>query len=333
MPRHEETPLSRTVLNELLDVGQRYAPEYRGGLSNHLPMALGALHGLGADEDRLRNFFDRYALRLGLGARPGRALADWSDHLGHVDAFADLFDTFRTMLGDEGAAPVLRRVLPRLMPGVGAAAFHGLIRTAYGVAAGHAGETAAGMAYWACRYLPLEAPAAPAVDQRDPAAWVQALAADLAGISVEGGLIFERMRVVAGSAAFARHAGRLVIDAGTLTALADFAAQRYAATRNFTVLHLVTSCHAMRMLLPWLDDRDAALRAYARAFAAGCIASGIALQSAPLPQPALGWPQVVQRAAASNDPHVIKLVYSCREDAQTYGDGARLHAAGLAVGG
>jgi hypothetical protein len=327
--------MSQAVLNELLDIGLRYAPEYRGGLSNHLPMALGALHALGADEDRLREFFDRYAPRLRLGAGGGRALADWSASLGRIDAFADLSVTFRTMLEDEGAAPVLRRVLPRLMPGVGAAAFHGLIRTAYGVAAAHAGETAAGLAYWACRHLPLDAPAVPGVDQRDPATWVRAFAADLAGISVEGGLIFERMRVVAGTEAFARHAGRLIIDARTLSTLADFAAQRYVATRNFTVLHLVTSCHAMRVLLPWLADPDAALQAYARAYAAGCIASGIDLQSSLLPptSAAPGWPQVVQHALASNDDHVIKLVHSCREDAQAYGDGARLQAAALAVGG
>lgn len=325
--------MSRAVLHELLDSGLRYAPEYRGGLSNHLPMALGALHALGADDDRLRDFFDRYSQRLGSGAPSAGTLADWTAGLGRVEAFADLFTTFRSMLDQEGTAQVLRRVLPRLMCGVGAAAFHGLIRTAYGVAAQHDGETAAGLAYWACRHLPLDAPAVPAADQLcHPAAWLGALAGDLMGLSVEGELIFERMRVVAGAEAFARHAGRLAIDESTLAALADFAAQRYAATRNFTVLHLVTSCHAMRVLLPWLD-RNAALRDYARAYAAGCIASGIDLRASLLPRPTPGWPQVVQRAVVSNDDHVIKLVHSCREEAQAHGDGARLHAAGLAVGG
>ena len=60
--------MSQAVLNELLDIGLRYAPEYQGALSNHLPMALGALHALGADGDRLHDFFDRYAPRLRLRA-------------------------------------------------------------------------------------------------------------------------------------------------------------------------------------------------------------------------------------------------------------------------
>lgn len=322
------------VLNELLDLGLRYAPEYRGGLSNHLPMVLVALHALGADEDRLRDCFDRYVPRLALGARAAAPLAHWRAGLGRVEAYPALFDRFAVLLDEQGAPDVLRAVLPTLMRGVGAAAFHGLIRTAYGVAAGHAGETAAGLAYWACRHLPLAAPDAPEAStggEHDPARWIQALAHELAGTEIGGGLIFERMRAVARSEAFARHADRLAIDDRTLAALADFAAQRYTATRNFTVLHLVTGCHALRVLLPWLADRDAALREHARAYAAGCIASGIALHGEPLPRPALDWPAVLQRARAAHDEHVVKLVHSCHADAQAYGDGARLHAAALAV--
>jgi len=323
--------MSQAVLHELLTTGQRYAPEYRGGLSNHLPMALVALHALGADDARLREFFDRYTPRLSLAPPPGRVRDDWPALLGRSEAFPDLLASFAARQRAIGNASLLHELLPRLLPGVGAAAFHGLIRTAYGVAAAHDGEIAAGLAYWASAFLPLDAGAAHA-EQSDIAAWIGALAGALADRRIEGGLIFERMREVGRTQAFALHAGRLAIAADTLGRLADFAAQRYVATRNFTVLHLVTSCHALRLLLPHVDDHDAALRCYANAFAAGCIASGIELNSAALRQPPLAWPEVVQRARLSNDDHVIKLVHSCREEAGVYGDGARLHAAALAVG-
>ena len=323
----------KSTLNELLDLGQRYGPEYRGGLSNHLPMALVALHALGADEGRLREFFHQYERRLVLSKPVGRIRDDWASCLGHVDTYSDLLETFGGMLREEGAEAVLRRTLPVLMTGVGAAAFHGLIRTAYGQAAGHDGETAAGLAYWACRYLPLGAESMADADQRDPVAWIDTLARDLSSRAIpDGGLIFERMRTVASHEAFTRRAGRLLIDDLTLTTMANFAAQRYLATRNFTVLHLVTSCHAMRVLLPWVDDRQAALAAYARAYAAGCITSKIDLHSPPSPRPATGWLDVTRRAIASDDEHVVKLVHSCREEASIYGEGARLHAAGLAAG-
>lgn len=323
--------MNDAVLHELLATGLRYAPEYRGGLSNHLPMALCALHALGAGEDRLREFFERYTLRLSLGPAPGRPPADWQERLGRFEAYPDLLAGFEARLRDEGVDTTLRAVLPVLMEGVGAAAFHGLIRTAYGVAARHAGEIAAGLAYWACRHLPLDAPAASRPPQRDPAAWLSALAGELADVSIEGGLIFEQMRAVARQDAFARHAQALVIDDATLPALADLAAQRYAATRHFTVLHLVTSAHALRLLLPWLSQQEAAVRAYARAYAAGAIASGIALDAPALPMPPLEWPQIAEAACRSNDDHVIKLVHSCREEAAAYGEGARRHAAALAV--
>lgn len=324
--------MSQAVLNELLDIGQRYAPEYQGGLSNHLPMALVALQRLGAHGERLREFFDRYTPKLGLAPRRGQALADWRERLGHVDAYADLHETFRARVERDGAPALLRETLPLLWPGVGAAAFHGLIRTAYGVDQGHAGETTAGLAYWACRHLPIVAPTATLPPLHDPAAWVAAAIDTMGALRIEGGLIFERMREATRYEAFTHHAGRLPIDAGTLAALADFAAQRYVATRNFTVLHLVTGAHAIRLLLPFTDDHDAALRAYAAAFVAACIASGITLDTPARPAAPGEWQALAERAVASNDDHVIKLVYSCRAEAAVYGDGVRRHAAALALG-
>ena len=53
-----------SVLFDRLDDGLRHAPEYRGGLSNHLPMALVALDALGADAERLCRFASDYARRL-----------------------------------------------------------------------------------------------------------------------------------------------------------------------------------------------------------------------------------------------------------------------------
>lgn len=327
--------MSDAVLHELLTTGLRYAPEYRGGLSNHLPMALVALQRLGAGEDRLRQFFERYALRLSLGPTGGVAPEDWQARLGKAAAYADLRAGFEQRLRADGADATLQAVLPVLMEGVGAAAFHGLIRTAYGAAVGHEGELAAALAYWASRHLPLPAPAAAAPVQAEPLRWLAALAAEVE-LRAGAGLIYEQMRAVARQPAFERHAQALVIDDGTLARLADFAAARYAASRNFTVLHLVTSAHAMRVLLPWLRQatlRAAALRAYVRAFAAGAVASGIALDAPPLPAPPLDWSAIAARARASNDDHVIKLVHSCREEAAVYGDGARRQAAALAAAG
>lgn len=316
--------MSDAVLQELLTTGLRYAPEYTGALSNHLPMALVALHRLGADGERLRVFFDDYTRRLSLVGRQGAG-----------QGFAELQDGFAARLGAEGTEACLHAVLPGLMEGVGAAAFHGLIRTAYALDAGHAGELAAGLSYWTQRHLPLPAPGPAVPPQRDPAPWLQALNAEIV-VRIEGGLIFERMREAARQVGFERHANALEIDAGTLQRLAEFAAGRYAATRDFTVLHLVTSAHAMRLLLPHLPDdaaRRAALRAYARAYAAGVVASGVVLDATEPHDAGLSWAELEERARRSSDDHVIKLVYSAREEARAYGGDAHRRAAQRAVQG
>lgn len=328
---------SEAVLNELLDTGLRYAPEYTGGLSNHLPMALVALQRLGADGERLRAFADDYARRLAL-LPEGTPQADWRAALGHYGsarAFADLQAALRQRLRSEGTQATLHALLPTLMEGVGAAAFHGLIRTAYALEAGHEGELAAGLAYWTLRHLPLPAPEAAVPMQSDPARWLAALDAEIV-VRIEGGLIFERMRTAARQVGFERHAQALAIDAGTLQRLALCAAQRYAATGNFTVLHLVTSAHALRLLLPQLPDeaaRTAALRAYARAVAAGVVASGIALDDAPPHDAGLSWAEIAERACRSSDDHVIKLAYSAREEAAVHGAQWHRRAAARALGG
>lgn len=330
--------MSETVLRELLDIGRRYAPEYTGALSNHLPMALVALHRLGADGERLRAFFDDYSRRLSLVPSGGTPLPDWRPALGRFapgSVFVDLQATFDTLLRERGAAAVLHEALPVLMEGVAAAAFHGLIRTAYAVDAGHAGELAAGLAYWTLRHLPLPAPAPALPVQEDPARWLAALNAEIV-VRIEGGLIFERMRTAARQVGFERHAQALAIDAGTLQRLAGFAAGRYAATRDFTVLHLVTSAHAMRLLLPHLPDdaaRRAALQAYARAYAAGVVASGIPLEAAEPHDAGLSWAEIEERARRSADDHVVKLAYSAREEALCHASDVHRRAAARAVAG
>lgn len=328
--------MSQAVLHELLTTGRRYAPEYTGALSNHLPMALVALHRLGADGEQLRVFFDDYTRRLSLLPPGGTPPADWRAALGRYapgSAFVDLQAGFDALLRTRGAAAVLHEALPLLMDGVGAAAFHGLIRTAYAVDAGHEGELAAGLAYWTLHHLSLPAPAPAVPAQRDPARWLAALNDEIV-VRIEGGLIFERMRAAARQVGFERHAQALVIDAETLQRLAEFAAHAYAATRDFTVLHLVTSAHAMRLLLPQLPDaaaRDAALQSYARAFAAGVLASGVAAGADEPHDPGLGWAEIEERARRSGDDHVVKLAYSAREEARCYGSDVHRRAATRAV--
>lgn len=311
------------TLHGLLDACQSLAPEYGGGMSLHLPMALQALHALGAPPSRLQALFDLHAPRLPrrpTAAGPAAARAPWAHRLGQIEDFEALQAGFMAAVQAEGIAATVRSALPRLLPGVAAAAFHGLIRTAHAVAAGHAGEVAMGLAYWAARYAPLAAPrdaeAATAQPRLPLAQWLAALQAWPAAGGVRAPLIIARMRQCSETPGFAELAGALQIqgDAGqTLDRLARAAAAAYAESASFTLLHAVTASHALRALLPLIDDPDAALRAFARAAAAA-----VAAAATEPPRPGLSrlnpappdWAALVQSAWFTGDEHLIKLVHA-----------------------
>jgi Questin oxidase-like len=310
-----------TPLHQLLSAGQAYDAEYGKALANHQPMALVALARLGADDAHLKRYAKQHAKAVGL--LPARAAKswplgdEWRPRLGQPKAWPLYRDLFRQWLAHDGSAEMLAQILPWLMPGCGASAFHGLIRTAYGLEAGHAGEVADGVAYWACRYLPLgELPATSGKPETDPAALLRRLKAG----DSKAGLIAQRMADAAQSGAVNRAIAPLVIDTQTPERLARAAAFAYAQTGNFTALHLVTGTHAMRVLARYLaNDSDAltaAWRCYWQAYAHGVVAARLRL--APQPLQLRPWDEIVKLALASPNEHVIKLVDSCREEARHY---------------
>jgi hypothetical protein len=305
-----------TNLDQLLDAGARFDAEYGDGLTNHLPMALVALHRLGASQERLATFADRYAQRLAPApaATAWRAGDAWVERLGDHDAWPAYRSLFAQRLADDGNSKVLRQVIPVLMRGCGAAAFHGLIRTAYAVQAGHTGELADALAYWACHHMVLGA--APDGQEKDPRVLLLALKSAFNGWSSDKALIFERMGEAGSVPAFASITARLRVNEDTLPALARHAAQLYGRSGNFTALHLVTSAHALRVLLQFTAKPLPAVGHYWCAFAAGFIASGLQPRQAVETK---DWDALVAAALASSDDHLIKIVDSCREEELAYG--------------
>lgn len=321
------------TLRTRLDDAARFDAEYGHNLASHLTMALVALARLGAGEQRLEQFAARYAERLHAAPppEPWPSGEPWKSGFGDPRTWPAYRTLFNDWLDHEGAGIVLAQALPPLMRGGGAAAFHGLIRCACAVAAGHSHELADALAYWACRWFTLGEPQAETADsgECDPAE----VLARLRIAKPRAPLIAERMALVAQHTAFAHSAAALRIDdpEQTLQLLATLAARLYAASGNFTVLHLVTSAHALRVLLPWIDadDRRCAVRHYWQAFAAGHAASG--LEPAATGGPPRDWKKIVTAAIASDDEHLIKLVDSCRQQEHAYGGSVWREAASRAL--
>src|SRR6266498_2677247 len=138
-------------------------PEFDGFLSNHGPMAAEAMvrHGHG---DLVGSWLDVYMRRLEEFPRGlGPIGPDWQDALGDLRRVVDWTALFGREIGEQPWRQVLNAWWPRLLPGVVAAATHGVIRVGHSVRAlladgddaVHVTELAHGLAYWAARWQPV----------------------------------------------------------------------------------------------------------------------------------------------------------------------------------
>jgi hypothetical protein len=326
-------------LHELLNANLQLPPEYQDQLTSHLPMALHCLHRLGASPQRMQEFYAVYARRFHGQSQPfvapesPLAIADWRQLRGQSDAYPTLLAYFNGLVARNGTETALRLALPDLMPGVAAAAFHAVIRTAHAVEAAHAGELAAALAYWAWRWQPLAEPpiTGPSIEFDS---WAKLLIEKAPGWHSDVPLIAIRMHQASQSDVYLALAGALPPTESVEKRIADLAAlavDRYVVKPNFTVLHMITGLRALRTLLPWLQDCETLQTMLVHCFVAAYLAARIKPSDpAPLPK-AKSWPEVIEVALSSNDDHLIKLVHACRDEAEQYGEGRYLLAATLAT--
>jgi hypothetical protein len=151
------------VLDEAYERLHDTGPEFEGWLSNHGPMAAEAMARHGHAEDVPR-WLDAYMDRLEDFPRGTAVIGpDWREALGDPRRIADWTGFFRREVAGRPWREVLGTWWPRLLPGVAAAATHGVIRTGHAVRAllsdgddaAHVAELAHALAYWAARWQPV----------------------------------------------------------------------------------------------------------------------------------------------------------------------------------
>ena len=106
-----------------------------------------------------------------------------------------------------GRDALLRETLPLLLQGAAAGALHGPIRVAHAVQAGHDGELASALAYWAARHQPLAPLPARAGTVADPLTLLRRLPA----VPSKRPLIALRMAHAAGHPALQAAVPRLAL--------------------------------------------------------------------------------------------------------------------------
>ncbi len=333
------------ILDEGLHRIARTGPEFGGGLSNHAPMAAEALVRLGRP-DAVRPWLDEYLRRLDEAPLPAARISTqtWRDALGDRRRVADWEVYFRAELDSLAWQDVLARWWPRLLPGVAAAATHGVIRTSHAarsLAAAptpeRAGELARGLAYWAASYLELPgipgtagtldlttAVSALPVASAPPATWL--ITAGLtAGLATQPGF--------PAAIAALRPPGDVAADLRDLAGEFTRIFLAYGRKRPIALLHAVTAPVAARSVLPLLPAAvarptyDALWQVGAALYAV--YAGGVPREPLPSAAPPAA-ADVTDRAVAVGDEHAIKLTEACLRLHAESPDPMFLHAAARA---
>jgi hypothetical protein len=156
---------------------------------------------------------------------------DWQDALGDPARTAEWLGFFDRAVADDGWEPVVRLWVPRLLPALAAALFHGAIRTAHAVRAVSGADTPArraelarSLGYWAACATPGERPGPATGD--DPATAIVTAAAGAARHYVARPNIFQ-LHGVTGAMALALladHVGGAAAAAGLAQLRAEHAA-------------------------------------------------------------------------------------------------------------
>jgi hypothetical protein len=319
-------PTMSTECNALLQQSRHHAPLYGDRLANHLPMALLALDRLGADAETMRRFADRYASKL-LPATSASSGRDPHDVLGSTGDYPRFVTFFEDRIREAGADAVLRDWVPVLMPGLAASAFHAMIRLAYAIEGGLDDEIARALAYWASEYAPLPLSLEPGEGSLDEIA--ARLLDRVADHVFRPGIIIDKMLEIAWDPALA---GPVVqpLAAPSLREIARFVLRVYAGREDFTLLHLVTGCHAFRIVQRYASDTALARRYLWQAVLAGwltVVAGAKNGMQADLDSVDVREDAIAARAILSSDDHVIKLCYSALCEYREYDDPGYLRVA------
>jgi len=292
-------------------------------------MAAEALLALGRG-DVVIDWVSAYRKRLPGSPEPGLPVicGYWFEALGSIGRYADWVACFEEELRGEHWCTVLNMWVPRLLPGMVGAAWHGAIRTGHAVRSlnreespGKLRELARALAYWAARYQSLPGFPVPEVDVRNPLDAIDEVPPLPDGERLMKGLISEKVRRLNGFAPFERVINLTEppddITPFTMDLLEAFVRVYLAngETRGsvITFIHGVTGPGAIYLMAPCLlpDISRVALRYAWQASAALYAAIGREIDRAPHDACDEPVEDLVTRAVKTGDEHAIKFTEVC----------------------
>ena len=291
---------------------------------NELSVALVALKRMGAGVRELKRmdalYRSCYALKpVPPGLRAGRIDEyNWLDFLGQQAYFPAYMEFFRKEARKHSLQHLLEHYFAELAAGSFASNFYGLIRLACARECENTDEACLALAFIAAHYRTMPAPAQ---DVHPLTLWASLTQLKNESVLVRlsgNGKIADKMRIIVDLPAFRQRLYTLPSH----YALGDIALQLvhiYTRTGDPAVAQAISSCHALRLLWPFVAGRSGLLQNFWTAVCALWVAAGMGAEaSGPVEQNEAPWPVILEKTFTSRDVHTIKLVYACWQEWQYY---------------
>jgi hypothetical protein len=284
-------------LQELLEQGVRYDPHYLPSMnSDHLPMTLCAMQGLGATDSLLQQFEAEYRLRL-RRVSSNLLSAGWRGAVGNPGEYLGLMHYLRAQIDQTSINEVVKEFLPEFLSGLALDAFHPIIRLGYAIDFESASETAAALAYLITSYREVPFSQQHIIDL--PVALAQQVDA--------GSQPFNQAR-------FSQRMTELIdvlgypVGTASFEVCANCALEIYMGTRDFFALHMVTATQAARICARLVDPQ----------LAMTCLTGAILAAHKAVGSPDFAEPKPLN---SSLDPeHSLKYAWACLSEFGAYGD-------------
>jgi hypothetical protein len=287
-------------LQELLNDGTRFDPHYLPSMnSDHMPMTLCAMQGLGAERDDLLEYRHNYCkiLREFLPQAP---IENWRQGIGKSEMYASLLAFFRLEVAIKGVGPTVSEYLPEFIGSLALDAFHPIIRLGYAIDFKSEAETAAALAYLVSCHCDVPVDTENRIDLRE----------HLQQQVATGSMKFKTQRFAGGIRELLdgdRYPLGIAVD---LNNCATVALDIYRSTRNFFALHLVTATQAIRICSEFIDTKRALAALTGSLIAAHQVLGSPAFdREDPLPIP-----------DRLDREHAYKYAWACLSEYRFYGD-------------
>ncbi|PHS20157.1 MAG: hypothetical protein COA86_02380 [Kangiella sp.] len=347
------SPDVSSLVNEQMLHDSFYHPNLggvtRGGMSNHFPMTVMALSGLGASDNEIEQFGlrgQRYRAHLEsdltLVDTNEITLDNWTNYLGQANKLLEFSRVFEQGILQKGVATFVAECLEKMMLSLPMGLFHPLIKLNFAIIHGDTKLIANALAYFAIRYYNLYKQY-PQFDLTNDSAssalsvWQE--------VNQSVGAIEQNFQTFGGSLRVCEQfcseeslqqlslSNQFSINQDNLTAkiveISQAAIRLYLHHPALTTLHAVTSCQALADLTNRLGENKQQKEIFVKLWTlywvwlTGLYVEKGSPENLPMPDDQLieddaelfresTWQVIAEQARKIPEAHLIKMVYSCK---------------------